>query len=71
VIGAIPADTPDTIPDPNPIVAIATAPELHVPPLAPSLNVVMAAWHSVVMPAIGVIGFTVKLTLTEHPAEVL
>ena len=41
VIAVVPADTPDTIPDPKPIVAIAADPEVHVPPVAASLNNVM------------------------------
>jgi hypothetical protein len=42
VIGAIPADTPDTTPDPATTVAIPVAPEFHVPLPAASLSVVVA-----------------------------
>ena len=68
---AVPADTPDTIPELATTVAISAAPELHVPPEAPSLSVVVLPWHTAVMPVTGVMAFTVRLTETVHPAGVL
>lgn len=71
MIVAVPADRPDTIPDDKPTVAIPVDPELHVPPPAPSLSIVMLPWHTVVGPVTGVIAFTVKLMPAVHPADVL
>ena len=61
----MPAVTPVTIPDDEPTVAIPGAVELHTPPGATLLSVVVAVGHTVgvpvIVPAFG-IGFTVAVT---------
>lgn len=49
---AVPADTPVTIPEINPTVAIPVAPELQVPPVIASLNVVVVPIQIFVEPLI-------------------
>ena len=48
---AVPAATPVTIPV-DPTVATDVVPEVHAPPLVPSLNAVVAPAHNVAVPEI-------------------
>lgn len=52
VIDVVPADTPVTIPVPEPTVAIAVFTLLHVPPVVVVLNVAVAPTHITVVPLI-------------------
>lgn len=67
----VPPFTAHTIPVVAPTVATVVLEELHVPPPAPSLSCDALPWHMVVVPDIGVMAFTVKLSVTVQPAGVL
>jgi hypothetical protein len=49
---AVPAETPLTIPEPEPMVAMDVAVVLHAPPASASLSVVVAPAHNVAVPVI-------------------
>jgi hypothetical protein len=55
----VPALTPDTTPVEDPIVATDVLLLVQVPPPVALLNAVVPPTHTVVVPVIGVIGFTV------------
>ena len=64
VIVVVPAETPVTIPDADPIVATAGVLDVQVPPGVASASVVVPVTHTVNVPVIGAVvapGFTVKL----------
>ena len=61
----MPADTPRTTPDEEPIVATAVLTLVHVPPTAPSVNIMVDPTHTCVGPEITVgvvLTFTVAVT---------
>ena len=63
----VPPDTPVTTP-PALIVATAGVALLQVPPAVASANVVVEAWHTVVVPVIiAGNGLTVTVVVTKHP----
>ena len=49
----MPVASPFTIPDVEPIVAMSGEPEVHVPPVTASVNVVVVATHKTLAPAMG------------------
>lgn len=51
-MSAVPAATPVTMPVPDPTVAVAVLPLVHVPPDGEELNVVVAPSHTVAVPVI-------------------
>ena len=62
-----PDDTPVTIPVADPTVAMVVLPLLHLPPPA-SVRVVVWPTHTLVSPVMGNgNGFTVSVTVAEHP----
>ena len=50
VITAVPGPAPMTLPDSEPAVAMAVAPELHIPPVVLLLKTVAEPAHTVVIP---------------------
>jgi hypothetical protein len=48
----VPAATPETIPDADPIVATDVSADCHVPPPSALVNVVVDATHTSLLPAI-------------------
>jgi hypothetical protein len=69
VMVAMPAATPVTTPDDEPIVAIVPGVAAHVP--APSVSVVVAPTHTFIVPVIiASNGFTVTEVLVAQPVAV-
>jgi hypothetical protein len=67
-MAALPADTPVTIPVPEPIVAMPVLPLVQVPPAEISLNVIVAPpRHTPVPPLMAAIGPTVTTSIEGHP----
>ena len=70
----VPADTPVRVPvvPPETMVATPVLTLLHVPPLVPSLSIVVEPWHTLAVPVIAAgNGFTVTVTDRVHPAAVV
>ena len=67
----VPPAMPETTPVPTPIVAIPGEPELHVPPPAASVSVVVLPWQTFSMPEIGASGVTVTTAVAVQPAAVV
>lgn len=65
---ALPAATPDTMPDPEPTVATPVLLLVHVPPDGEELSVVLAPVHTEAVPDIapGVV-LTVTEAMAKHP----
>jgi hypothetical protein len=64
----LPAVTPATIPDDDPIPATVVNEELHAPSLVASLRVVVLPAHSLAAPVIAAgRGFTVTLCIAAQP----
>lgn len=64
----MPAVTPVTTPLLLPIVATPVAPLVHTPPLVPSVSVVVAPAHNVVVPVIATgLAFIVVVTIVKQP----
>ena len=64
----VPADTPVNTPVADPIVATLVEPELHVPPVVPSLKVAVEPAQSVSVPVIDAgPAFTVIVFIAVHP----
>ena len=65
---AVPAETPVTMPVPEPIVAIPVAPLVQLPPAVPSVRVVVLPVHTDNVPPIatGAV-FTVTVVVTRQP----
>ena len=70
----VPTATPVTIPDDEPIVAMEGVTEVHTPPPAPLLRVVVAEGHTdrvpLILPALGN-GFTVTTTVAAAVPQLL
>ena len=67
-IVVVPADTPVTVPEAEPMVATAVLVLLQVPPEVASLNVVVKPTHTVEVPEIAAgKGLTVTLVTARHP----
>ena len=71
----VPATTPVTIPEPEPMVATVSVAELHTPPGGVQLSVVVAPAHTTIVPVIGVVaGVTVTtlvaVTMLQAPTTV-
>ena len=65
---AVPADTPDMMPVPVPILAIAVALLLQLPPVVPSVSVVVKPTHTALDPAMAAgNGLTVTVAVEKHP----
>ena len=71
MIVVVPPAIPVTRPVAAPMVATPGVPLLQAPPAVASLNVVVLPTHTVSVPVIGDIGFTVTTAETEHPAPVV
>ena len=67
----VPAAKADTIPPGLVIVATPVFVLLHVPPVVASLSIVVVPAHILVVPVIGVAGFTVTTAVAEQPAAVM
>ena len=67
----VPPATPVTTPVPTPMVATPVVPLFHVPPPAASASVVVLPWHTLSVPVIADIGFTVTIALVVQPAGVV
>ena len=71
MIVLVPTDTGETVPVPEPIVAIPVLLLLQVPP-PPSLNVVVDPRHTVVVPLMADgSAFTVTTVVAVHPVLIL
>ena len=65
---AVPGPAPKTVPPPVPIVATPVLLLVHVPPPVASVNDVVAPWHIVNVPSIGVVdALTVTIAVAIHP----
>ena len=71
MIVALPADVPDTKPVDTSTVAIVVLLLLHVPLVVASLSAVVLPAQIIVLPMIGVIGFTVTDVVAEHPVGII
>ena len=67
----VPVDTAVANPVAAPIVATPVDAELHEPPLTVLLNVDVPPAHSMSVPAIGGLPFTVTVVVTEQPEGVV
>ena len=67
MIFAAPEATPVTMPEVEPTVAIPVLLLLHVPPVVPSPNVVVAPTHAEVLPVIASNGVTVTIIEALQP----
>ena len=66
----VPAVNAETSPVPDVMVATAVLVLLHVPPVETSDRVVVVPAQIVVVPVIGVVGFTVTMAVVVHPPAV-
>ena len=67
MITDVPAETPVTMPDVDPTVAISVLPLLHVPPPEPD-NIIEEPTHTLPGPVIGPgLGLTVNVAVTLQP----
>src|ERR1043165_5726673 len=66
---ALPANTPPTTPVDEPTVAVAISLLLQVPPVVVLLRVVTPPSHTLAVPVVAAIGFTVTIVVTLHPVE--
>jgi hypothetical protein len=67
VIIEVPLDTPDTTPVPETTVAAAVVPLVHAPPAGALVSVVVLPGHTVKVPDMGDIGFTVTVVTLRQP----
>ena len=71
LIVAFPGIPACTVPFAGSIVATLLLLLLHVPPVVASLKIVVMPAHNILLPVIGIIGFTVTVVVTKQPEGIV